>query len=43
VLLARIEYELELARLAFEASHYVNVRDALGRAAALAAQLRETL
>jgi len=43
VLLARLEHELETARLATKNAHYVNVRDSLERAAALAAQMREAL
>jgi hypothetical protein len=43
VLLARLEHELEAARLAAVASHYVSTRDAVKRAQDLAAQLREAL
>jgi len=43
VLLARLEHELETARLATKSCHYVQTRDALERAAALAAQMREAL
>ena len=43
VLLARLEHELETARLATVASHYVQTRDAVERAQTLAAQIREAL
>ena len=43
VLLARIEHELETARLATTASNYVQTRDAVERAQALAVQMREVL
>ena len=43
VLLARLEHELEAARLATVASHYVQTRDSIQRAQQLAAQIREVL
>lgn len=43
VLLARLEHELETARLALKATHYVRSRDAIAQAQALAAQMREAL
>ena len=43
VLLAKLEHELESARLALKTSHYVHSRDALERAAAVAAQMRGAL
>ena len=43
VLLAKLEHELETARLATKASNYVSVRDAVERAAAIAAQMRGAL
>lgn len=41
VLVARLEHELETARLALKANHYVQSRDALERMGALLVQLRE--
>jgi hypothetical protein len=43
VLLARLEHELEAARLATTASHYVKTRDAVERAQDLAKQIRGAL
>jgi hypothetical protein len=43
VLLARLEHELEAARLATKATHYVQTRDAIERAQQLATQIREAL
>lgn len=43
VLLARLEHELENARLATKDSLYVKTRDAIERARAIATQIREAL
>lgn len=41
VLLARLEHELEAARLAIKNTHYVHSRDAIERATEIAKTMRE--